>query len=403
MRMNTAGKPELVFIYREVVEQDTYNLRTLARLHPEIKRAVDIGASFGPASKFIKILWPDADIHAFEPDYERFKLLEENMAEFSGVKCHNIGLVGEDRQHVGFDGGKYRKSVDIAWATALCVGSGKSVDYLNGKFRLEYVRDYWPDDVDLLKIDVEGFEWGIIEDLAKAQKLPKIIIGEWHFNNALAGLIQLLEPTHQFEFRRPDSNPWGPFWAEKKKVQFQVDETLLDKVRDIMPKIWMAGDHFQCNEVAFRYYATKATICQRVQPKKILEIGTRCGYSVVAMHLAAPDARFICVDAGVDADSAQTLAHAKSMLREQNIDADIIITNSHNIREIPAVDFAHVDGDHTYEGTLADLNLVAHVPTILVDDCCEHSVLRAVKEFSQATNRAVEYFYDGLRDGAIIT
>lgn len=211
--MNTANKPALVDIYNEVVTRDTYNFRNIAVMYPEFTHFVDFGASFGPASKFIKTLWPRAHVYSFEPDKERFALLEENLTEFSNVTCFNVGACGINKAHVGFDGYRYRKTPESAWDNALCVGSGKPVDLTGNEFQLKHVLDVWPDRVDLLKIDVEGFEWGIIEDLTSAKRLPSVIAGEWHFNNCLAALIQLLEPTHRFVFRHCDSNPWGAFWA----------------------------------------------------------------------------------------------------------------------------------------------------------------------------------------------
>ena len=395
--MNTANRPELVYIYREVVDRDTYKFRKLAALYPDIKTIVDIGASFGPATKFMKTLWPNAVVYAFEPDADRFKLLKENLAEFSSVECHNVGVYGKNLQHVGFDGYRWRKSPEEAWQTATC-----SVENC-AKIDISPVLNIWPENVDLLKIDVEGFEWGIIEDLAVARKLPRIIVGEWHFNNALAGLIQLLEPTHKFEFLRPDTNPWGLFTAIKKNDPAPLAEDVLASVSAVLPPLWRPDDHFKCAETTLRHYATKATICQQFNPRKILEIGTRCGYSVIAFSIVAPSATFTCIDSGVDPDSPQNLAHAKQNFAKQKIDANIFVVNSRDVRNVHSFDFAHVDGEHTYEGALADLNLVAEVPAILVDDCCELNVFRAVQEFVANTNRNVKYFYDGLRDIALIT
>lgn len=182
-----------------------------------------------------------------------------------------------------------------------------------------------------------------------------------------------------------------------------IDELLLEKVRNVLTKIWMPGDPFSCNDVSLRHYAMKATVCQHAKPQKILEIGTRAGYGLAAMHIATPTAQFICVDGGFDSNSPQMLAHAKKVIQELGINANLIIVNSHAIREISSIDFAHVDGDHTYDGAKADLKLAANARTILADDCCNSNVKRAVEEFAHETNKTVEYFNDGLRAGAVIT
>jgi hypothetical protein len=46
---------------------------------------------------------------------------------------------------------------------------------------------------------------------------------------------------------------------------------------------------------------------------------------------------------------------------------------------------------------------VAHCRAILADDCDNRDVRRAVETFAREQARTVEYFDDGLRQGAILT
>ena len=75
-----------------------------------------------------------------------------------------------------------------------------------------------PAGCDLLKIDVEGFEWGILEDLRNADLLPTTIIGEWHFENCRAAIREILEPTHDTQFFKQIDFPWGPFTARRRSA-----------------------------------------------------------------------------------------------------------------------------------------------------------------------------------------
>jgi hypothetical protein len=105
----------------------------------------------------------------------------------------------------------------------------------------------------------------------------------------------------------------------------------------------------------------------------------------------------------MDADSYDCLAHWRRLVAKHQIDADLVVVDSHAIKSLPPADFAHVDGDHSYAGALADLRLVAGSRVILADDCDNREVRAAVETFAKEQVRAVEYFDDGLRKGAILT
>lgn len=182
-----------------------------------------------------------------------------------------------------------------------------------------------------------------------------------------------------------------------------IDAALAAAVRHALPRAWMPGDYFPCTEPALAHYAAKATACAAARPRRILEIGTRAGYSLLAMSLAAPGARFLAIDGGLDADSSATLAHARATIDAHGIDAELLVVDSHAVRSVPVCDFAHVDGDHSYAGALADLRLAAGCGTILADDCCNPDVFEAVQTFARETGRHAHHFHDGLRAAAIIT
>ena len=164
----------------------------------------------------------------------------------------------------------------------------------------------------------------------------------------------------------------------------------------------MPGDWFECSQEAVSHYAAKATVCGDVAPRRVIEIGTRCGYSLMAFHAAAPTARFLCIDGGLDADSDTCRRHWLSVVDALGIDAESITADSHDLRGLPPADFAHVDGDHSYLGALLDLYLVQHVPVILADDCCNPNVGDAVEKFCRVTGRQATYYHDGLRRAAVI-
>ena len=176
-----------------------------------------------------------------------------------------------------------------------------------------------------------------------------------------------------------------------------------DAVRKLLESNWREDDWFGCDSRVIFHYAMKGEIFRRHKPTSVIEIGTRCGYSLLTFAAASPGARYLCIDGAMDVDSYDCLAHWRRLVERHNIDADLVVVDSHAIKSLPPADFAHIHGEHSYAGALADLRLVAGSRVILADDCCNHEVRAAVEVFAREGARTVEYFDDGLRKGAILT
>lgn len=177
---------------------------------------------------------------------------------------------------------------------------------------------------------------------------------------------------------------------------------LLETVRGLLQTNWREDDWFGCDSSVIVHYAFKAAVCAKFAPRRIIEIGTRCGYSLLCFSSVAPRASFLCIDGAMDADSYHCLAHCKRLIARRNLEADLVVVDSHAIKSLPPACFAHVDGDHSYEGALADLRLVAGCRGILADDCCNPDVRRAVDQFCRESGRLAEFYNDGLRTAAVI-
>jgi predicted O-methyltransferase YrrM len=182
-----------------------------------------------------------------------------------------------------------------------------------------------------------------------------------------------------------------------------IQISIYDRVKSLLESNWLENDWFFCDSAVIGHYAMKAAICERYKPRRVIEIGTRCGYSLMVFSAVAPRASFLCIDGCMDDDSLDCLAHAKNLIDRHQIEADLVVVDSHAIKSLPRACFAHVDGDHSFAGALADLRLVAHCRAILADDCCNPQVARAVEVFAREANRQVEYINDGLRRVAVLT
>lgn len=197
------------------------------------------------------------------------------------------------------------------------------------------------------------------------------------------------------------------------------DDKLIETVEAVLRAGWMPGDWFELTPQVVRHYAWKASIardafshCWRPQPFRLVEIGTRCGYSLRAFRagveseaLAGADTiDALCIDAGLDDDSPACLGHFIRWVRGNAIPARLVMARSITLHAFhPGAHFAHVDGDHSFAGCLHDLNLVANSAVILVDDCDNPEVKRAVDTFlRERENRRGKFINDGLRVLAVL-
>jgi FkbM family methyltransferase len=133
-------------------------------------RIVDLGAHIGLFDVFLLTRFPRARITAFEPDAANARLLSR-CAELSG-RGERWRIVraaaGTTDGKVPFAGGRFAESA-VATSSAAATTEVPSVDI----FPLLA-------DADLVKIDIEGAEWPLLQDERLAEAGVKVLALEWH-------------------------------------------------------------------------------------------------------------------------------------------------------------------------------------------------------------------------------
>jgi len=134
------------------------------------------------------------------------------------------------------------------------------------------------------------------------------------------------------------------------------------------------------------YYEIYYAISKYFNPKSILEIGVRFGYSLFTM-ISASD--FIERAVGYDIDEYEKdgLEKAKKEIETRlkpGVELSLELKDSQSISELDSFyDIIHIDGDHSYGGKVHDLNLTIGKSSVVIVDDYYHvpAVKKSVDEF----------------------
>jgi FkbM family methyltransferase len=176
-----------------------------------VRSIVDIGAHVGSFTVWSALRSPQARILAVEPNPETFALLERNILD-NGLRDRVVAI----NAAVGSESGTGSlELVEHSLGTRLAPKGSGGVTVSVQTLPL-LLAAAGMGDVDLLKIDCEGMEYAVFEDLdlLSLQRL-KVIACEYHPEpgHSVSELDALLG-TAGFRIQRPDA-PLGVLWATR--------------------------------------------------------------------------------------------------------------------------------------------------------------------------------------------
>jgi len=141
---------------------------------PETARTVvDVGANIGVASVQFRARYPDARIVACEPDPTTFAKLERTLAGDAKAELANVAVAADEGERILFSS---PWGVVSSFQRTLAVQEEVPVRTVT---LASVFRDHGFDEVDLLKVDVEGAETEVFTDPAALAQV-QAIIGEIH-------------------------------------------------------------------------------------------------------------------------------------------------------------------------------------------------------------------------------
>ena len=162
--------------WEEIIDREIYDFKCIT----DSPRILDCGANVGVSCLFFRRRFPKAKITAFEPDPKIFSYLKHNM-EHAGINnlelldkavwvCEtklNFGSEGSDAGRIGGSSGMIPIEVDTV-----------------------RLRDYLNEQIDLLKMDIEGAECEVFADIAPLLYNIRNVFVEYH---SIAGEPQELD------------------------------------------------------------------------------------------------------------------------------------------------------------------------------------------------------------------
>ncbi len=169
----------LRYLFKEIFVDGCYS----CTLDTEKPLILDCGANIGFATFYFKHCWPNATIHAFEPAPDTFRLLEENVRanQLQDVYLHNVALglaIGKIPLYCETDKqGSLRASTMEGR-----LPTGKTFIV---KVPVEPLSKFINDKISLLKVDVEGAEGKVIQELEASGRINQVdtAIIEYHWSS----------------------------------------------------------------------------------------------------------------------------------------------------------------------------------------------------------------------------
>jgi FkbM family methyltransferase len=131
-------------------------LKDLTDANIQPNTIIDVGANIGQSAYQFACTWPRSEIHCFEPVEQTYHRICSNMSSFANVFCYRTAIgdeEGETTIHVHEESGMSSLSVKGEGQTQRIPIT--TLDHISKQINI--------DQIDLLKIDVEGYEANVLK------------------------------------------------------------------------------------------------------------------------------------------------------------------------------------------------------------------------------------------------
>jgi FkbM family methyltransferase len=154
---------------------------------------IDCGANIGLSVIYFKQLYPNSKIIAFEPDPEIYSVLKKNLQSFgfSNVTALNQAIWNAETML------QFKKEGGYSGRIAMTGDDQNLIEVKTAR-----LKDFLQQDVEFLKVDIEGAETEVIKDCEEDLQRVKALFVEYHSHiREKQNLHDLLAIIHKSGFR----------------------------------------------------------------------------------------------------------------------------------------------------------------------------------------------------------
>ncbi len=202
------------YLFNEIFVNKNYLFKT----NNDRPRIIDCGSNIGMSILFFKTVYPKSNILGFEPDDATFKMLKRNVEEnqLRNVELVNAAVSDKKGKAAFYASAKEQGSLIMSLLKERSIGAK-----MKSEVPVTALSEHITGPVDFLKLDVEGAENAVIEELSKKKKLKLIkeMLIEYHHNPAIAQkrkLSKLLDTLEKNKFNYCVSGQLRPPYAKEK-------------------------------------------------------------------------------------------------------------------------------------------------------------------------------------------
>lgn len=214
---------DLSFLIHEIFAQEIYKFSTTS-LEPFI---IDCGSNIGISLLYFKSLYPKARIIGFEPDATTYKVLLSNIKNnnLDNITVHQKALHPTQTTLTFYSNSREPGSARNNLFEMFGCSTKKEI-------QATPLSAFITEPVDFLKIDIEGAEALILQELDEHQKLPLIkqMVFEFHPDkNSVAQTLAILEKNNfKYVISNNTKTPFSKEDADNLLLIYAYNQTFLE-------------------------------------------------------------------------------------------------------------------------------------------------------------------------------